>query len=60
MNRCSICDVTDEDNPKAGIKLYEVPGWFTEFRCLECAGSIATCVEDLSIGDDEFEFQTKE
>jgi hypothetical protein len=65
MNRCSICDVTDEDNPKAGIRIYDVPHdpglmcRITEFRCLTCQSDIESNIEDLSIGDEDFEFQNK-
>jgi hypothetical protein len=63
MNRCAICDCTDEDNPKANIKLYEQalsPDHTRfEFRCLECSHVIDENLEDLSIADEDFEFQTK-
>lgn len=65
MNRCAICDVTDEENPKAGIKWYEItdkPDYtehVLEQRCLECHNTIQVALEDLSIGDEDFSFAEK-
>lgn len=47
MNRCSVCDKTDEDNPKADIK-YVIHGRKAdkpptgEFQCSECRDAINT------------------
>lgn len=68
MNRCAICDVTDQDNPKAGIKWYsKVTDEFKnddnvlefEARCLECHNTIQEAIEDLSLGDEDFSFAEK-
>lgn len=57
MNRCCICDVTDEDNPKANIKCYDVEYPYTvEFRCLECHKEVEKNLEELSIADEDFIF----
>lgn len=58
MNRCAICDVTDEDNPQAKIQwICTDPEAITgEYRCLECHANICENVEDLSLSDEEFEF----
>ena len=58
MNRCAICDITDEDNPKAGIRVVEL--WnHSEARCLTCHAEIEQCIEDMSIADEDFEFQDR-
>lgn len=65
MNRCAICDVTDQDNPKAGIKWYTVEleadegHMGEETRCLECHNTIQEAVEDLFLGDEDFSFAEK-
>lgn len=46
MNRCEVCDKTDEDDPKAGISIFE-----GETRCAECHEEIFRNLEDLSIND---------
>lgn len=50
MNRCHVCDVTDEDNPSASISYYTVLDK-SEAVCLVCANSIAENLEDLSLND---------
>lgn len=61
MNRCAICNTTDEDNPKASISYYDIAPsgeayTHLEPRCLECHNNIQENLEDLSIADEEFEF----
>lgn len=47
MNRCQVCDKTDEDDPKAGITIVN-----NETICRECSEVIFQNLEDLSINDD--------
>lgn len=46
MNRCTVCDKTDEDDPKAAITIQG-----SELHCLECRTTIADNLEDLSVND---------
>lgn len=48
MNRCQVCDKTDEDDPKIGISLIN-----NEALCLDCRTSISNNLEDLSINDED-------
>lgn len=69
MNRCAICDCTDQDNPSAGITLIDVdvthhfddgfPTFIREARCLSCHGIVQENIEDLSLGDEDFSFAEK-
>jgi hypothetical protein len=64
MNRCAVCDVTDEDNPKAGVRWIEVvvpEGYDPSFepRCVDCHSSIQESIEDLNIADEDFSFAEK-
>lgn len=52
MNRCTVCDKTDEDDPKAAITIQG-----SELHCLECRKTIAGNLEDISINDVDFEFE---
>ncbi len=47
MNRCEVCDKTDDDDPKAAIALYD-----GELRCKQCQEVIAENLEDLSVNDE--------
>lgn len=46
MNRCQVCDKTDEDDPKACISIFE-----GETRCANCHEEIFKNLEDLSVND---------
>jgi hypothetical protein len=47
MNRCQVCDKTDEDDPKACISAFE-----GETRCSECHEQIFQNLKDLSVNDE--------
>ena len=65
MDRCMICDRTTFDNPKLKVSCIEVTVTsedkntlvYEEFRCEVCHSQVQENVEDLSIAEDEFEFQ---
>lgn len=51
MNRCSVCDITDEDKPDAGITLYSNAEGVLEPVCSVCAYEISENLTDLRIND---------
>lgn len=56
MNRCRICDVTDLYNPKANIKFVRA---HNEYRCQACHYQVKETLTDLSLGDDDFQFNSE-
>lgn len=55
MNRCNVCDTTDEENPRAGITLVK-----DDNLCVQCREVIQTNLEDLSINDQEIAYDPED
>lgn len=55
MNRCYVCDVTDEDNPGANISL----NYRGEPTCHRCNEEVYRNLEDLSANDDVKRYSTE-
>ena len=60
MNRCAICDVTEDDNPKAGISTVSTMNGGDEDLCEQCRQSIEEVKEDYAVADLEEELRKEQ
>lgn len=57
MNRCAICNITEEDNPKADIITVAHGSTEEEDLCEQCRKSIEEVTEDFNLADLEAEVE---